>query len=71
MNTQTCASNLGEALKTLKNSWQQTRSEWRDTKAIEFERDYLESLPHSVAQARLVMQEIDALLKKVREDCCE
>jgi len=63
------ASNLGDAMKGIRSAWEQTRSQWRDTKAIEFERQYLERLPSDVARAITVMEEISALLKKIHNDC--
>jgi hypothetical protein len=38
-------------------------------KSQEFERNYLEILPHHVARAMTVIEEIDVLLRKVRNDC--
>jgi hypothetical protein len=64
-----CASNLHEGVKNLMMAWTQTRNAWRDIKAQEFEQAYLESLPGDAARAVAVMGEIDALLKKVRQDC--
>jgi hypothetical protein len=69
MNTRTSASNLAQAMKELSLKWQQTRADWRDAKAIEFDDRYLEVLPQHVARASSAIEEIDALLKKVRSDC--
>jgi hypothetical protein len=43
--------------------------QWRDTKGIEFDDQYLEVLPQHVARAASAMEEIESLLKKVRSDC--
>ena len=69
MNTRTSAANLAQAMKELSLEWQQTRAEWRDAKAIEFDDTYLEILPQQVARATAAMEELEALLKKVRRDC--
>ena len=69
MNTRTSAANLAQAMKDLSLVWQQTRSQWRDAKAIEFDDRYLEVLPQHVARASAAMEEIESLLKKVRNDC--
>ena len=69
MNTRTSAANLAQAMKELSLEWQQTRAEWRDAKAIEFDDTYLEVLPQQVARATAAMEELEALLKKVRRDC--
>jgi hypothetical protein len=63
------ASNLQQAMKGIGAAWEQTRAQWRDVKAQEFERQYLERLPHDVARAITVMEEISVLLKKIRDDC--
>ena len=41
---------LSQALKNLSAEWQETRDHWRDRKAAEFEKEYLEPLPQHVAQ---------------------
>jgi hypothetical protein len=63
------ASNLAQAVKHLSAGWGHTKTYWRDVKSIEFEKEYLEGLPHHVARAAAVIEEIDAILKKVRSDC--
>jgi len=69
MNASGAAANLIQAMKILTNEWQQTQAHWHDIKSQEFERNYLEPLPGHVAGAVTVMEEIDALLKKIRSDC--
>jgi hypothetical protein len=69
MNTRTSAANLAQAMKELTLEWQETRAQWRDAKAIEFDNTYLEILPQQVARATAAMEELEALLKKVRRDC--
>ncbi len=69
MSTKGSASNLQEAMKNLSAAWHQVKEEWRDAKSFEFEQKYIESLPRDVAQAIGAMEEVDALLKKVRRDC--
>lgn len=69
MSTKGSEANLLQALKDLSIDWQETKSFWRDIKSQEFERTYLEKLPGHVAKAKTAMEEIDALLRKVRSDC--
>jgi hypothetical protein len=69
MSTRASASNLVQAAKELKIEWTQARESWRDVKAAEFEKTWLEDLPHHVARAAAVMEELDGLLRKVRQDC--
>jgi hypothetical protein len=60
---------LDEATKRLQSSWQQTRSTWTDAKSLEFQKVYLDPLPALVMQAGIAMEELNALLSKVRHDC--
>lgn len=69
MSTRSSASNLGQALKTLRIEWQQTRESWRDVKSLEFQEKYLDDLPSHVARAASVIEELDTLLRKVKADC--
>lgn len=63
------SSNLTQAARDLSVQWQQTRAAWRDAKAVEFERRYLEPLPALVARTSGMMTEIDAIVRKARRDC--
>lgn len=69
MNVRASASNLVQAVKELRAEWEQTTESWRDAKAEEFAKTYLEDLPHHIARTAAVMEELDVLLKKVRLDC--
>lgn len=60
---------LDEATKKLQTEWQQTRAYWTDAKSLEFHKTYLDPLPTLVAQAGLAVDELNALLSKVRHDC--
>lgn len=60
---------LNEATRELFAAWEQTRLSWRDVKAAEFEKDYLASIPQSVATATRIIEELDQLLSKIHADC--
>jgi hypothetical protein len=60
---------LDEATKRLQSDWQSTRVMWTDAKSLEFEKTYLDPLPALVAQAGNAVEELNALLSKVRHDC--
>jgi hypothetical protein len=60
---------LEEATKRLQADWNQTRATWTDAKATEFHRIYLEPLPALVGQAGAAIEELNALLSKIRNDC--
>ena len=49
--------------------WEQTKASWNDMKSREFEHKFLDDLPGQTVRATAVMEELDALLKKVRTDC--
>lgn len=69
MSTKASASILGQGLQDLMVSWNNTRSSWRDTKSLEFERTYLEKLPDNISRANSVIEELDLILRKVKRDC--
>jgi hypothetical protein len=69
VNVRASASNLTRAAKDLALEWQQTQNYWRDAKSLEFEKTYLADLPHHIARATAIMNEIDEILRKVRTDC--
>ena len=63
------APQLLQAMKELSVEWDRTRSFWRDMKSLEFEKKYLAELPHHIRRAADAMEEIEAVLGKVRTDC--
>ncbi|MBP7951511.1 MAG: hypothetical protein KA004_17860 [Verrucomicrobiales bacterium] len=69
MSSRVSAGNLEQAVRDLHVEWQNTKASWTDAKSLEFERDYLDKLPQLVHQARGIIEEIDALLRKMRTDC--
>lgn len=60
---------LLQAMKELSAEWDQARSNWRDAKSRDFEETYLVELPQHIRRAAEAMEEIDAVLRKVRADC--
>lgn len=69
MSTKGSASNLVQSVKELSVEWQRTKDFWRDTKSMEFEKNYINPLPDYVVRALTVMEDLDVLLRKVRKDC--
>lgn len=69
MSTRVSSAALEDAVKEVLAEWSHVKSSWRDTKALEFERTYMEKIPEVIAPARTVIEEIDLLLRKVRNDC--
>jgi len=69
MSTKGSAANIVQAAKDLSLDWEQTKTYWRDAKCLEFEKEYLAEIPNIVTRTITAMQELDALLGKVRSDC--
>jgi hypothetical protein len=60
---------LAALTRDLFERWRQTRSAWRDTRAAQFEKDYLEPLEDAVKSAVRGITELEALLQHIRRDC--
>jgi len=60
---------LSAITRELVNQWQLTKDYWQDAKAQEFERQYIELLTNNVEKAVTVMEDLDKLLTKIRNDC--
>ncbi len=69
MSVKAGASNLEQSAKDLAAQWQEARVHWRDAKALEFEHRYLAALPQQLAKTTAVMDDLDALLRRIRRDC--
>lgn len=61
--------NLTPNARELAERWHATKVHWRDAKALEFEKQYLEPLPGMVSKASVMMNELETLIKKIRKDC--
>jgi hypothetical protein len=55
--------------KELSNRWDETKNYWRDAKSQEFEQRYMLELFASVDKTVTVMEKLNELLTKVRNDC--
>jgi hypothetical protein len=69
MSTQGNAATLTQAARVLNIEWEKTKAQWRDAKSLDFEDKYLAELPGQIAAAISAMEEMEALMKKVRSDC--
>jgi len=69
MNVRGSAAVLAQSMKDLSLEWEQAQVSWRDVKSRDFSEKYLEPLPAYVARAMAAMEELDAILQKVRKDC--
>jgi hypothetical protein len=62
-------SQLAEAMKQLKRQWNDTSSAWTDAVSEEFEETYLSPLETDARSAMAAMDQMAALLSRLREDC--
>lgn len=60
---------LSEANRELFAQWEEVRQSWRDSKAAEFDKEYLAGLPQAIANATRIIEEIDQVLSKIHADC--
>ncbi len=55
--------------KELLKTWQETQEIWRDQKCREFDRTHMQPLFDAVDHAVSSMEDLDKILKKLRNDC--
>jgi hypothetical protein len=69
MSLNSSKSRIAAVTRQLWLQWQETRNDWKDEKSLEFERRYLQELTTRVDKAVTVMDKLDNLLTKVKNDC--
>ena len=69
MSLQSNRSRLSGLSKELSRSWQETQDHWRDQKRREFDETYMRPLFDSIENAVAAMDDLDKVLKKIRQDC--
>ena len=62
-------SKLTALTRQLSAQWQQTKESWQDAKSKEFERQFIDELMASVDKSVTVMEQVDKLVTKIRNDC--
>ena len=55
--------------KELSNRWDETKNYWRDAKSQEFDQRYMTELFANVDKTVTVMDKLNELVTKVRNDC--
>jgi len=60
---------LAMVTKELVIKWRETKEYWQDAKAEEFERKYIAELQSSVDTAVAVIEKLDKVITKIRNDC--
>jgi hypothetical protein len=69
MNLSSGRSRLIGLTRELSTHWEETKTHWRDAKSQEFEQRYLQELFAHVDRTVLILEKLDELFKKVRNDC--
>lgn len=69
MNLSGSKGRLNGAARELARKWELTKNDWRDAKCLEFEHRYLQELFAGVDKTVAIIDKLDELLKKVRNDC--
>ena len=49
--------------------WAETKEHWRDARSEEFDHRFMAELDANVSRTVLIMDKLEELLKKVRNDC--
>lgn len=69
MNIASSGNRLAAVSKELLNQWRETRDQWLDSKSAEFERRFMEELFAGVDTTGTIVEQLDKLLKKIRNEC--
>ncbi len=69
MSLHSSRSRIAGLSKELNRQWQDTQQVWRDGKAKEFDSSYMQPLFDNVDNALAAMEDLDKVLKKLRQDC--
>lgn len=65
----TSSANLETATRDLTAAWARAQESWRDQQSRHFEKTHLEPLPELAAQAREALSNLEAILRKIKNDC--
>ena len=60
---------LATLTKELQLKWNDTLAYWKDAKSAEFQRQYLDELQANVDTTVAVIEQLDKLITKIRNDC--
>ena len=69
MNVSSSRSLLVRSSRDLIEAWRETERHWRDARANKFYKEFIADIPKSSATAANIIQDIDAILAKIRRDC--
>ncbi len=63
--------NLTKGMSELQVRWQETRAEWQDAIAQQFEEKYINSIERDLRSTLAAMDQMGALLSRARSECSE
>ena len=69
MNLRANATRLTMVTRELSNHWQETKMHWRDSKALEFEKRFMDELMATVERTTTIIEQLDKVVSKIRSDC--
>ncbi len=69
MSMQPYQARLAGITRELLKNWQHTQTVWKDSRATEFGEKYLTELFSSVETTHIAIDQLDAIISKIRKDC--
>jgi hypothetical protein len=69
MSISSSRSSLATAGNQLRLHWEQTRHDWKDSKANDFEERYLAPLFEALDRSGTLFDELERTLHQIRKDC--
>jgi len=69
MNVNVAGKTMMGATKALSLKWELTKQTWHDTKAQQFETEYILELDAAVNRAGVALEKLDQMLSQIQQDC--
>jgi len=66
---QSSRTRLSGLSRELVRTWQETQETWRDGKCKDFDEGYMQELFSTVDNAVAAMEDLDKMLRKLKDDC--
>lgn len=69
MNLSATRTRVESLTREILRSWDETKNHWRDSKAEDFDAQYIQELAARASKATAAIEKLDQLLTRVRNDC--
>ncbi|MHC1764091.1 MAG: hypothetical protein AB9869_07275 [Verrucomicrobiia bacterium] len=69
MNLNATRTRVESLTRELLRSWDETKGLWRDSKAQDFDAQYMQELAARTSKASAAIEKLEQLLTRVRNDC--